>query len=269
MSVTGLDLSVYQAHTPNLAGKGFMFARATYGTSKDGMYDAHVAHARGQGVVTGAYHFGISMDGAAQARAFLAAAGKVDLYVLDLEADGNRARMSDAQVKAFIATVRGQGHKVGLYHSESGFPNLGQDYNWIAKWAPSPPSHPWHFWQYTSSGSVPGYAGRLDLDVFNGDLADLRRFVGQAAPPAPAPKSWWGSDVGADVQALDPNGARVLRAIKKTRTGIGTVINYIDLEVAMNKTGINYADATLPNGKPNPTAGYLAATKALLKWAGA
>ena len=26
----------------------------------------------------------------------------------------------------------------------------------------------WTFWQYTSSGSVPGIAGRVDLDRYNG-----------------------------------------------------------------------------------------------------
>jgi lysozyme len=26
----------------------------------------------------------------------------------------------------------------------------------------------WTFWQYTSSGSVPGIVGRVDLDHFNG-----------------------------------------------------------------------------------------------------
>jgi lysozyme len=26
----------------------------------------------------------------------------------------------------------------------------------------------WSFWQYTSSGSVPGITGRVDLDRFNG-----------------------------------------------------------------------------------------------------
>ena len=260
MSVTGFDVSVYQAHTPALSGKGFLFARATYSTAADPLYAAHIANARAAGLVVGAYHFGVNGDAGAQARAFLAAAGKVDLYVLDLESDGARPRMSDQQARTFIAVLRGLGHKVGLYHSESGFPSLGQDYNWIAKWGPTPPARSWAFWQYRGSP--------LDLDVFNGDLADLHRFIGRTVPPAPAPKVWWGSDITDDVKALDPNGARALAAIKKTRTGIGTVINFIDLEVAMNKAGINYADAKLPNGKPNPTAGYVAATKALLKWAG-
>lgn len=246
MSTTGYDVSVYQQHTPPLAGKGFLFARASYGTARDPLYGMHIANARAAGVVTGAYHFGVhGQTAAAQAHTFLTVAGAVDLYVLDLEKDGNNPRMTDDQARTFMSIV-GLRHKVGLYHSESGFPTLGQDYNWIAKWGPNPPARAWKFWQYRGSP--------LDLDVFNGDIGDLRRFVGQAVPPTPAPKIWWGSDVTDDVKALDPTGVRVLKAIKATRTGIGSVINFIDLEVAMNKRGIDYHKA-----------GYVAATKELLK----
>ncbi len=56
--------------------------------------------------MTGAHHFGVNADPAVQAAAFLAdpavqaaaflaAAGTVDLYVLDLEDDGSRPRMTD------------------------------------------------------------------------------------------------------------------------------------------------------------------------------
>ncbi len=37
--------------------------------------------------------------------------------------------------------------------------------------------HDWKFWQYTSSGSVSGIGGRVDRDVFNGSLSDLRSFA--------------------------------------------------------------------------------------------
>jgi hypothetical protein len=51
---------------------------------------------------------------------------------------------------------------------------------WIAHWGVSTPTvaaknwggHGWTFWQYTSSGTVPGISGRVDLDRYNGtDLA--------------------------------------------------------------------------------------------------
>src|SRR5436190_4236673 len=42
----------------------------------------------------------------------------------------------------------------------------------------------WDFWQYTSSGSVPGITGNVDLDVFHGASSGLTSWVatGTAAP---------------------------------------------------------------------------------------
>lgn len=176
--LSGIDVSAWQPTTPNLHGLSFAFARATYGTVPDGRYAMHVANFRKAGLITGSYHFGTgATSGATQAAAFLAAAGTVDLYVLDLESNGGRTPMSHAGAREFIATVKAAGHKVGLYGSQSGFPALGQDYSWIANWS-QVPSVPWAFHQYRGSP--------LDLDHFNGDLAALRKLAGKAAPPPPA-----------------------------------------------------------------------------------
>jgi uncharacterized membrane protein YgcG len=43
----------------------------------------------------------------------------------------------------------------------------------------------WAFWQYTSSGSVAGIAGNVDVDRWNGDMASLTAFLGPPTPPAP------------------------------------------------------------------------------------
>src|SRR4029077_11256633 len=51
---------------------------------------------------------------------------------------------------------------------------------WVAHWGVTSPTvpahnwggHGWTFWQYTSSGTVPGISTKVDLDRFNGtDLA--------------------------------------------------------------------------------------------------
>ena len=54
---------------------------------------------------------------------------------------------------------------------------------WIANYNYAPPSTPpasqyvpwssWKFWQHSSTGSVPGISGNVDLDVFNGTLLQL------------------------------------------------------------------------------------------------
>lgn len=168
----GLDISRWQGTTPNLSGKSFLFARATYGAVHDGMYATHIANARKAGCLVGAYHFGVGdVSVPDQVHAFLAAAGSVDFYVLDLESNGRHASMTNGQAAAFIGMVKAKGHKIGLYHSDSGFPSLGQDYNWVAKWSVNAPARSWAFWQYRGSP--------LDLDRFNGSLAKLRALAGK------------------------------------------------------------------------------------------
>src|SRR5439155_8528513 len=175
-TLEGLDVSRWQGTTPNLAGKAFLFARATYGAIRDQMYSTHIANARKAGLLVGAYHFGVGdVPVPSQVSAFLGAAGTVDFYVLDLESNGGRPSMTLGQASLFIALVRAKNHKNGLYHSDSGFPlTLGQSYNWVAKWSVNPPTHPWTFWQYRGSP--------LDLDRFNGDEAKLQALAGNAGP---------------------------------------------------------------------------------------
>ena len=177
MTTDGLDISSWQATTPPLTGKAFLIARATYGTSPDVRYSTHIAAAKAAGLVTGAYCFGRgSTSGATQAAIFMAVAGPVDLFVLDLETQAPiyGPNMTWTQARAFIAAVKATGRKVGLYASESGYPSLGQDYNWIANWS-QVPALPWTIHQYRGSP--------LDLDHYNGTVAQLKAFV-QKAPPA-------------------------------------------------------------------------------------
>ena len=165
----GVDVSAHQATTPALAGVEFLFARATYGTSSDVRYAAHIGRARAAGLATGAYHFGRTGNVSAQVAAFLAAAGSVDWYALDLESDGANPAMTRAEAVAFVLGVHATGRRIGLYHSESGFPAVGQDWNWVANWSATP-KIPWTFWQHRGSP--------LDLDRFKGTSAELHRTTG-------------------------------------------------------------------------------------------
>jgi GH25 family lysozyme M1 (1,4-beta-N-acetylmuramidase) len=52
---------------------------------------------------------------------------------------------------------------------------------------------PMRFWQYTSSGKLPSYAGALDLNVFYGTAAELAalgvtKLGTEPPPPDPEPK---------------------------------------------------------------------------------
>jgi hypothetical protein len=183
LSIRGIDLSKWQSSTPSLTGMDFVIARASIGTTADERFAQHIGKARAAGAVTGAYHFnwrtGASPE--EQARFFVAKAGAVDLLFLDVE--GDQAFTAD-QSKRFIAEVHRLGRKCGLYMSASVYRwTLGQDYHWIAKWGSTPPNGAWDFWQYTSDGKVSGYTGRLDLNYFNGSLAELRALAGGSEMP--------------------------------------------------------------------------------------
>jgi hypothetical protein len=176
--LNGIDISKWQPTTPSLAGQSFAFARATYATTVDPKYAMHVANFRKAGLVVGAYHFGVGFVSVpAQVKAFLTASKGADLLILDLERDSTKT-MTQAEARAFIKAVQATGKKIGLYHSRSGFPSLGQDYNWIAQWRKEPPTGiPWAFWQWQGSP--------LDRDKFNGDKAALLELAGKTPAPIP------------------------------------------------------------------------------------
>lgn len=170
----GIDVSHWQTSTPDLTGLDFLIARVAYGTSLDTKYGLHIANARQAGLVCGAYLFGRYGDGAAQADVMLEHAGDVELFVLDLESDGGNPSMTDSQAKAFMSRIRSAGHPCGLYHSLSGFPNLGQDWNWVAYWGAGAPVMPWAIWQWQGSP--------LDRNYFNGTREALYEFAGLIPP---------------------------------------------------------------------------------------
>lgn len=169
----GVDLSYWQSETPPLDELDFVMVRATYNVSADTRYAMHAANVRAAGRILGAYHFGTGRTlPELQAGAFLATIGpSVRLVALDLESDP--IPMTAEEAAAWIRAVQSSGRKVGLYHSASGFPALGQDWDWIAAWdVPAPPAGA-DMWQ---SRGAP-----LDLDTFLGDAAALAALGG--APP--------------------------------------------------------------------------------------
>lgn len=177
--IEGVDVSRWQVDTPDLDGLGFLIARATYGADPDVRYPQHARAARARGIALGAYHFGRNLDVGRQLAAFRAAIARVrpDFVALDLEADRSNAPMSDRQARAFLAGLRHDGWSPGLYASALNWPgDLGQAWDWVADWRGLPrPTRPFTFWQYR------GFP--LDLDRFNGDITQLRRFAGLEGPP--------------------------------------------------------------------------------------
>ena len=175
----GIDVSSHNGD-PTLSGLGFLFARACYATRADTKYARHVARARAAGLRVGAYIFGVGgkqASIASQAATFLRIAKGAHFLALDLETNGIGATMTNAEGAAFIGLVHKAGYKIWLYHSRSGFPELGQDWNWVAQWRTQPPDGiRWRFWQWQGHP--------LDRNRFNGSDADLRRLAGRATVTA-------------------------------------------------------------------------------------
>lgn len=211
--LTGIDISYAQATTPPLGAYAFVICKASQAGFVDPRWGQHSAATRAAGASLGAYHFGGAASRtpiADQVALFLATAAGADFLALDLEKDNYwPSSMTDAEAQAFIAGVHAAGRKIGLYHSLSGFPDLGQDWNWVAYWGSAEPTIAHAFWQYSSS--EPGVP--LDHDKFQGDAAALAAFL--AAQEA----SDMGFDFGTGTATAGPSGARIC-----TSADLGTAI---------------------------------------------
>lgn len=195
----GIDVSHWQGTIDwakvKGASKRFSYIKATESTDfLDNMYATNRAQAKAQGIKVGAYHFARpgtnSGDAVAEANWFIANAAPVSgelLPVLDLEVSGGLT-VSQLQgwVKAFMDRVYTlTGVRGAIYVSPSFWSNYmgnstaiataGYKVLWVAHWtSASSPTVPagnwngngWTFWQYTSSGTVAGIGGRVDLDRY-------------------------------------------------------------------------------------------------------
>ncbi len=98
---------------------------------------------------------------------------------IDTEGAGGNGRADGLDVEtrtkvceAFCQTIEDAGYTAGVYGSRNWFHNklrmdtLENHVIWLAEYRENPVySGDYHFWQYTSSGSVDGIEGRVDLDI--------------------------------------------------------------------------------------------------------
>jgi lysozyme len=198
----GVDVSTYQgtiAWAQVKAAKiDFAFARISDGTTHpDAQFASNWQGMKSAGLVRGAYqYFRASQDAAGQANlvvSSLATAGGLlpgDLpVVLDLEtADGQSESTIEAHVQTWLVAVAAQTGRAPIVYTSLGtYPVTTSAFAsyplWVADWTTACPAMPngwsdWKFWQYSDTGSVPGISGAVDLDEFDGTLADLTSFGG-------------------------------------------------------------------------------------------
>jgi hypothetical protein len=178
----------------------FAIVRIGDGTYHDRDFSANWDGARAAGLIRGAYlYFEPGDDPVVQADIVVAAVGRLgpgDLPVtLDVEAPS--PSVSPAEYTARIHTwvdrvTAGTGRApiiyTGRYYWDpyvassdfAGLPLWHAQYTSAAcpnindRWGD------WAFWQYTSSGSVPGIAGNVDRNRFNGTYAELQALASAA-----------------------------------------------------------------------------------------
>ena len=208
----GIDVSHYQGKIDWAAvahsGIQFAFLKATEGCGPaDSRFRENWAAAGAAGILRGAYHFfHPAQDIGAQTGIFLRTLQAVSPGelppVLDLEvphewiAYGCVKRA--AMILNWLDTVQ---ERLGTTPIAYLNPSFGPDVLgaaapvalarfplWVAHYtAGSRPSVPkpwdsWTFWQHTSTGTVDGISGIVDLDYFNGSEDDLRCLAGYRRP---------------------------------------------------------------------------------------
>ncbi|WP_137109528.1 GH25 family lysozyme [Rhodobacter sp. SY28-1] len=204
--VHGIDLSRFQTSVDwreaRANGVNFAFIKATEGGDLvDPMFDAHWRGAAAAGVKRGAYHFFYHCRPAAeQARWFIKHVPRTPGAlppVLDMEwtptsptctirRDGATIR-EEAQIFLDILE-RHYGQRPMIYTTVDFFDDTEL---WRLKgvefWLRSVADHPhgvydgnaWSFWQYTSTGVIPGVAGSVDINVFAGSRQAWADWVAQ------------------------------------------------------------------------------------------
>lgn len=196
--VHGIDLSRFQTSvewpTARANGVNFAFIKATEGGDLvDPMFQEHWQGAGAAGVRRGAYHFFYHCRPAAeQARWFIQNVPKVAGAlppVLDMEwtptsptctirRDGATIRDEARIFMEIVARHYGQRPliytTVDFYEDTELWRLEGVEF-WLRAVADHPGQvyvgRAWQFWQYTSTGVVPGIAGRVDINVFAGSKA--------------------------------------------------------------------------------------------------
>ncbi len=199
-TVEGIDVSVWQGSVDWAAvkqsGIAFAIARVSYGTSKDTWFDTNWSGMKSAGLVRGAYQFFLpQQDAIAQADLMLKAIGQLgagDLPpVLDVEDTGGQSAATITnKIHQWADHIEAAIGKKPIIYTGKYFwqDNVASaDFSsyplWIPNYSFNCPNLPdgywndWLFFQYTSTGSVPGVSGNVDRNKFNGTLQDLLNYA--------------------------------------------------------------------------------------------
>jgi GH25 family lysozyme M1 (1,4-beta-N-acetylmuramidase) len=199
-------VSVYEGtvNWPRAAGSlGFAIARVSDGlNTHDATFLPNWSGMKANGLARGVYQFfRAAQDPVAQADYLVSQTGPLGAGDLppfcDMETlDGVSASQATTNMAAWLAEIKLRtGLTAAIYSSKSFWATLnnptGFSMNdlWVANWGVTSPALPpiwrdWNFWQYSSSGTVPGVNGSpgVDVSVFNGTTTDVQAYAGMPVP---------------------------------------------------------------------------------------
>ncbi len=178
----------------------FVYIKASEGTKiRNRYYAADAAACRRRGIRVGAYHFfSTQTGGAAQARHFLKTARPqrgdlppvldVEPYDRQIAAMGGSAAMF-REMTAWVNTVHRYCDVMPVLYISQTFvnkymryapPRLAQCQVWIARYSEYRPYVHLLYWQLSPRGRVSGIKGDVDINVFNGTLAQFEQYASRA-----------------------------------------------------------------------------------------
>jgi GH25 family lysozyme M1 (1,4-beta-N-acetylmuramidase) len=190
------DAGVRFAFVAASRGSGDDCAVASTSCGADPLYAGNYATARSVGIRVGPYHrafvqggnrAGLQADARAEADVFIANVGSLTpkdlLPALDVESPFDVAGPHALRIwlRVWLKRVRTQlGRRPIIYTNATSWAATGATLEfarkghplWVANWGVSSPAVPagnwagrgWSVWQYTSSGSIPGISGRVDMN---------------------------------------------------------------------------------------------------------
>ncbi|MFK4823543.1 GH25 family lysozyme [Paenochrobactrum sp. BZR 588] len=202
--IHGTDVSKYQTtidwNAVRKSGISFAFIKATEGGDRfDERFTEHWGAARAAHVKRGAYHFYYFCRTAAdQARWFIKNVPNDPSAlppVLDMEWNASsptcklrpNAAIVRKEMQTFLNMVeKHYGKRPIIYTTVDFFDDndlrqLSHYPFWLRSTAGHPDEkygpHPWTFWQYTGTGSIPGISGDADINVFAGDANAWKKWL--------------------------------------------------------------------------------------------
>lgn len=203
-AVHGIDAARFQTgvdwQTARASGVSFAFVKATEGGDLlDPMFESHWQGAGRAGVPRGAYHFFYFCRPAIeQARWFIRNVPRSPGAlppVLDMEWNAHSPTCQKrppgdvvrAEAEVFLTALeRHYGQRPVVYttvdfYRENDMGRLRNVDFWLRSVAGHPskvyPGQRWTFWQYSSTGLVPGFPGKTDLNVFHGSVAEWQDWL--------------------------------------------------------------------------------------------